>query len=62
MGDDQLQYSFLGGGAPAGPAPREPETKQSYDGSKQGRNDDISSRLEQYKKVRETEFKGLSRQ
>jgi hypothetical protein len=61
MEDDQLQYSFLGGGtAPTGP--REPETKQSYDGSKQGRNDDISSRLEQYKKVRETEFKGLSRQ
>ena len=61
MGDDQLQYSFLGGG-PLAPAPKEPETKQSYDGSKQGRNDDIGSRLEQYKKVRETEFKGISRQ
>jgi hypothetical protein len=61
MGDDQLQYSFLGGMA-ATPGPKEPETKQSYDGSKQGRNDDISSRLEQYKKVRETEFKGISRQ
>jgi hypothetical protein len=61
MGDDQLQYSFLGGG-PLAPTPREPETKQSYDGSKQGRNDDITSRLEQYKKVRETEFKGISRQ
>jgi hypothetical protein len=61
MGDDQLQYSFLGGGG-AAPGPKEPETKQSYDGSKQGRNDDISSRLEQYKKVRETEFKGISRQ
>lgn len=60
MGDDQLQYSFLGGGAAAGP--KEPETKQSYDGSKQGRNDDIANRLEQYKKVRETEFKGISRQ
>jgi len=61
MGDDQLQYSFIGGGAaPAGP--REPETKQSYDGAKQGRNDDITSRLEQYKKVRESEFKGISRQ
>lgn len=61
MGDDQLQYSFLGGG-PVGPAPKEPETKQSYEGGKQGRNDDIGSRLEQYKKVRETEFKGISRQ
>jgi hypothetical protein len=61
IGDDQLQYSFLGGGtAPAGP--REPETKQSYDGAKQGRNDDITARMEQYKKVRETEFKGISRQ
>lgn len=61
MGDDQLQYSFLGGG-PLAPTPKEPETKQSYDGAKQGRNDDISSRLEQYKKVRESEFKGISRQ
>lgn len=61
MGDDQLQYSFLGGGSLA-PTPKEPETKQSYDGAKQGRNDDITSRLEQYKKVRETEFKGISRQ
>jgi hypothetical protein len=62
MGDDQLQYSFLGGGGPVAPAPREPETKQSYDGAKQGRNDDITARMEQYKKVRETEFKGISRQ
>jgi hypothetical protein len=61
MGDDQLQYSFIGGGtAPTGP--REPETKQSYDGAKQGRNDDIGARMEQYKKVRESEFKGISRQ
>lgn len=61
MGDDQLQYSFLGGGtAPTGP--QEPETKQSYEGGKQGRNDDITARMEQYKKVRETEFKGISRQ
>jgi hypothetical protein len=44
------------------PAPKEPETKQSYEGGKQGRNDDIGARMEQYKKVRETEFKGVSRQ
>jgi hypothetical protein len=61
MSDDQLQYSFIGGGtAPTGP--REPETKQSYEGGKQGRNDDIGARMEQYKKVRESEFKGISRQ
>lgn len=60
-GDDQLMYSFLTpltGGA----GPQEPATKQSYDGSKQGRNDDVSSRLEQLKKMRDTEFKGISRQ
>lgn len=59
--DDQLQYSFLGpmAGTPAAP---EPQTKQSFDGNKAGRNDDISSRLEQYKKSRESEFKGISRQ
>ena len=59
--DNQLQYSFLG--APVATAAKpEPETKQSYDGNKQGRNDDISSRLEQLKKARDTEFKGISRQ
>ena len=61
MSDDQLQYSFLGGG-PLAPMPKEPETKQSYEGGKQGRNDDVSARMEQYKKVRESEFKGISRQ
>ncbi len=58
---DQLMYTFLGT-APTAPTAPEPQTKQSYDGSKQGRNEDLSSRLEQYKKVRETEFKGISRQ
>lgn len=59
--DDQLNYSFLGSSVST-PAPKEPETKQSFDGNKAGRNDDISSRLEQYKKMRDTEFKGISRQ
>ena len=59
--DDQLNYSYLGA-AMNTPAPREPETKQSYDGEKTGRNDDISSRLEQYKKMRDSEFKGIARQ
>lgn len=59
--DDQLQYTYLSGPMNS-PAPPEPQTKQSYDGAKQGRNDDIATRLEQYKKVRDTEFKGISRQ
>lgn len=60
--DDQLQYSYLGGSMASPPPKPEPETRQSYEGGKQGRNDDIASRLEQYKKVRDTEFKGISRQ
>lgn len=59
--DDQLNYTFLGA-AMNTPAPREPETQQSYAGDKTGRNDDINSRLEQMKKARETEFKGIARQ
>jgi hypothetical protein len=58
---DQLNYTFLGGGGGA-PAAPEPQTKQSYDGAKAGRNDDVSSRMEQMKKARDTEFKGVSRQ
>ena len=56
---DQLHYSFLGA-APAPGAP-EPVTKQSYDGDKAGRNDDLGSRLEQLQKQRDGEFKGVSR-
>lgn len=59
--DDQLQYSFLNGPAPSAAAP-EPQTKQSFDGAKAGRNEDVNSRLEQYKKMRDNEFKGISRQ
>lgn len=59
--NDQLQYTFLSGftGAPTAP---EPQTKQSYEGGKQGRNDDLAARMEQMKKARESEFKGISRQ
>ena len=59
--DDQLQYTYINGGTNT-PVPPEPQTKQSYEGNKQGRNDDISSRLEAYKKTRDTEFKGIARQ
>jgi hypothetical protein len=58
---DQNNYSFLGGFVGA-PQPAEPQTKQSYDGGKAGRNDDISKRMEEMKKARESEFKGVSRQ
>ena len=60
-GDSQLNFSFLGPSLNS-PAPSEPATRQSYDGNKQGRNDDISARLEQYKKARDNEFKPISRQ
>lgn len=59
--EDQLHYSFLGGAAPA-PSRPEPQTKQSFDGAKQGRNEDVGNRMEAMKKARESEFKGISRQ
>lgn len=58
---DQNMFSFISGMVGAAAQP-EPQTKQSYDGGKQGRNDDISSRMEAMKKARESEFKGISRQ
>jgi hypothetical protein len=57
---DQLHYTFLGGPAPSAGNP-EPQTKQSYDGDKYGRNDDLGSRLEQLQKQRDNEFKGPTR-
>lgn len=59
--DDQLQYSYLGGSTFT-PAAPEPQTKQSYDGDKEGRNDDIKKRLEMLQKQRDSEFKGIARQ
>ena len=58
--EDQLRYSFLDGSAVA-PTPTAPATKQSFDGAKQGRNYDVSSRMEQMKKAREAEFTGIAR-
>lgn len=59
--DDQLNYTFLSGPVST-PMNPEPQTKQSFDGNKAGRNDDIASRMEAMKKARESEFKGISRQ
>ena len=61
LDSDQLNYTFLGAVASAIAAP-EPQTKQSYEGGKQGRNDDLAARMEQMKKARESEFKGIARQ
>ena len=60
--DDQLQYSYLNGPVATPPPKPEPQTKQSYDGDKAGRNDDIKKRLEELQKQRDAEFKGISRQ
>lgn len=58
---DQLMYTFLGNASTAPTAP-EPQTKQSYEGDKTGRNGDLASRMEQAQKARDAEFKGISRQ
>ena len=58
---EESKFSFIAG-ITGTPTPPEPATKQSYDGAKQGRNDDISARMEAMKKARESEFKGISRQ
>jgi hypothetical protein len=58
---DQLFYTFLGS-EPVAPGPVEPTTKQSYDGAKDGRNEDVASRLKRIQQARDAEFKGVSRQ
>ena len=58
---DQLFYTFLGG-EPVAPGPPEPQTKQSYDGATDGRNEDVGARLKRIQQARDAEFKGVSRQ
>ena len=66
--DDQLLFSYLtpgsggdGGGLAGGePGPLRPD-QQEGGGSKTGRNNDVSSRLEQYQNMRAAEFKPVSR-
>jgi hypothetical protein len=58
---DQLFYTFLGT-EPVAPGPAEPTTKQSYEGTKDGRNEDVASRLKRIQQARDSEFKGVSRQ
>lgn len=58
---DELHYTYIGNSQYTPPAP-EPETKQSYDGNKDGRNSDLASRMEQMQKQRDAEFAGPVRQ
>jgi len=58
---DELHYTYIGNTQYTPPAP-EPETKQSYDGNKDGRNSDLASRMEQMQKQRDAEFSGPVRQ
>ena len=58
---DELHYTYIGNSQYTPPAP-EPETKQSYDGNKDGRNGDLASRMEQMQKQRDAEFSGPVRQ
>jgi hypothetical protein len=58
---DQLFYTFLGPDTSAA-GPAEPQTKQSYDGAKDGRNEDVASRLKKIQQARDNEFKGVTRQ
>jgi hypothetical protein len=56
---DQLHYTFLGG--PATQGPPEPQTKQSHEGDKAGKNEDVASRLERIQKERDSEYQGVTR-
>jgi hypothetical protein len=59
---DELHYTYIGNTQYTPIAAPEPETKQSYDGDKNGRNNDLTARLEQMQKQRDAEFAGPSRQ
>ena len=65
MPDDQLYFSYLGAsaaglaGGDAGPV--RPGGEESGGGSKTGRNNDVSSRLEEYNNTRNSEFAGIKR-
>lgn len=57
---DQLHYTFIGD-TKSGAAPPEPQTKQSYDGDKEGRNADLATRMEAMQKQRDKEFAPVDR-
>jgi hypothetical protein len=72
MPDDQLYFTYLGGPQPPAPGglaggvpgpvrPDLPRAGEDTGGSRTGRNDDITARLEQMNAQRAAEFKGVSR-
>jgi hypothetical protein len=58
---DELHYTYIGNTQYTPPS-QEPETKQSYEGNKEGRNGDLASRMEAMQKQRDAEFAGPVRQ
>ena len=62
--DDQLRFSYLNGEivTTGQNMTHEPQTQNSFEGSKTGRNDDVMGRLEQMQSVREKEYTPVSRQ
>jgi hypothetical protein len=58
---DELHYTYIGNSQYTAPQ-AEPETKQSYEGNKEGRNGDLASRMEAMQKQRDAEFAGPVRQ
>jgi hypothetical protein len=58
---DQLHYTFIGDTKASTPANPEPQTKQSYDGDKEGRNSDVENRMKALQAQRDAEFQSISR-
>jgi len=58
---DQLHYTFIGDAKATPPANPEPQTKQSYDGAKDGRNSDVENRMKALQAQRDAEFQSVSR-
>ena len=61
--DDQLRYSYLDGEIrTSGQDVQIPQTTDGEGGSKTGRNNDVTSRMESMQSMREAEFKATARQ
>ena len=63
VAEDQLRYSFLDGEIrTSGQDVQIPQTMDGEGGSKTGRNNDVTSRMESMQAMREAEFKPTARQ
>jgi hypothetical protein len=61
--DDQLRYSYLDGEIrTSGQDVQIPQTTDGESGSKTGRNNDVTSRMESMQSMRDAEFKATARQ